>query len=250
MRLTESEIKKLAAAYDLGVDQGESPAVQAWAREQAGKVHREFRQLEQKIAISFTERDPYRNFEELAHDVRVNRRMFVYQGGSDTPLWDAHTNWMARAVHDWDHVQGSFDFSVEGEIGAYKYAAARAPALAKLYLSEIALQAASSAIAGFPDGPQKVVLASDEIIRLADSFSPNGKRKLRAGSKSAIGRREALRTESLALVLASFLPPEDIAVHLGALAVPRVLGIAAAASTKQVRPDRRARRAQARQART
>jgi len=232
VKLSPDDIAKLAAAYDMGVDQGRSPIAQEWARGQASRVHREFAKLERKLRIIFTERDPYPTFEALADDVRNHRRMYVYTGGSETPLWDERTNWMARAVHDADHVEGGYDFSVEGEIGAYRYSAKRAPGLSRLYLSEIALQAASSALAGgFAPGPQKLVLAPDEVAAIADRFTANAK-----------GAREAVRTQDLALVLARFLRPEEIAVHLGAKRVGEDLAVTATVGTELVDKQRRRRR--------
>lgn len=218
-RLSRAHLEKLAAAYDLGHDEGNTAQVKAWAREQTARVHREFERLSRKIEITFTARDPYQSFEELRADVESNRRMLVYTGGSDTPLWDEKTNWMARAVHDWDHIEGKFDFSVEGEIGAYRYSAKRAPGLAPLYLSEIALQAASSALQGFQPGPQKLVVPSDEIVRIADSFAANKRR--RGAARSA----KILATESLAIRLARWMRPEDVAVHLGAAHVGKAPAI-------------------------
>jgi len=227
-RLSQEHLERLAAAYDLGVDQGSTTAVKGWAREQASRVHREFAKLTRKIDVHFTERDPYQSFAELLADVEANKRMFVYTGGSDTPLWDEKTNWMARAVHDWDHVEGKFDFSVEGEIGAYKYSAARAPGLAKLYLSEIALQAASSALIGFvPGATQKVVVPPDDIVRLADTFSTNGKKRRGATPK-------LVATEALALRLARFMSPSDMAVHLGAARTGKTNAIVATVGTELV----------------
>lgn len=231
-RLSRVHLEKLAAAYDLGLDEGTSPRVKAWARAQASRVHQEFEKLTRKIDVHFTERDPYASFAELAADVEANRRMFVYTGGSDTPLWDEKTNWMARAVHDWDHIEGKFDFSVEGEIGAYRYSAKRAPGLAPLYLSEIALQAASSALIGFQPGAQKVVVPPDEIVRIADSFTAN-KRK-----KGALVPK-VVSTESLAIRLARFMRPEDIPVHLGAARAGKTNAIVATVGAEIVTPLRR-----------
>jgi len=92
MRLAPADLQKLASAYDLGLDEGRSKQVQEWAREQASRVHREFAKLTKLIDVEFTERDPYPSFLALAEDVRAHRRMYVYTGGSDTPLWDEKTN--------------------------------------------------------------------------------------------------------------------------------------------------------------
>ncbi len=240
MKLSHADLEKLAAAYDLGADQGHTALTQEWAREQASRVHREFAKLERRVRVVFTERDPYQTFQALLDDVKNHKRMYVYTGSSETPLWDEKTNWMARAVHDWDHVEGGYDFSVEGELGAYRYSAKRAPGLSKLYLSEIALQAASSALAGgFAPGPQKLVLAPDEVAAIADRFTANGSKR----SGSAALTTKDLQTEDLALVLARFLRPDEIAVHLGAKQVGKTLGVVATVGTTALAHKKRVRRA-------
>lgn len=173
-KLTREEIELLGQAYLKGRDIAGTSRAQSMARAQAERVHREFKKLERKIRVEFTERDPYKTFEELQHDVLVNKRMYVYTLHSETPLWDEQTNCMARAVHDYDHVLANTDFSVEGEIATFQYSAERAPELEPLYLSEIALQAASSAIlGGFESGPQRLVAPEYEVVKLAQTFRRN-----------------------------------------------------------------------------
>ena len=153
------------------------------ARAQADRIVREFRKLQKKIDVVFTERDPYQSFEQMKADILANRRMFVYTGASETPLWTPEINWMARAVHDWDHLVADVDFSVPGELAAYRYTAARAPQLAPLYLSEIALQAAaSSLLGGFPTGAQKFVFVPEEVEKLARNPKIDEKRLVRSAA--------------------------------------------------------------------
>ncbi len=173
-KLSREEIERLARAYVKGVDVARTRTGQEMARAQAERVHREFRKLQRKIHVEFTERDPYASFEELRADVLGNKRMFVYTLHSETPLWDEQTNWMARAVHDYDHVLANTDFTVDGEVQTFQVSAERAPSLEPLYLSEIALQAASSAVLGaFPSGPQKLVLTGPEVTKVARTFRRN-----------------------------------------------------------------------------
>lgn len=162
-RLTADELRVLADAYRYGADIAASGRAQEMARAQAGRVQRAFRDMQQHIRVEFVDQDPYQSFEQLREDV-LNRRMLVYTGGSETPLWTPEVNWMARAVHDYDHVVESADFSPEGEIAAYRAAARKVPALEPLYLSEIVLQAADSALRGFTPGvAQKLVETSPDV---------------------------------------------------------------------------------------
>lgn len=173
--LTKEQIEALGQAYLKGVDISGTPRAQEMARAQAERVAREFEKLRKKIRIEFTDRDPYASFEELQADVVGNGHMWVFTGFSDTPLWSPQVNWMSRAVHDYDHVVANTDFSLPGEIRAYQFTAARAPELEPLYLSEIALQAASSVVLGgvFSEGPQKLVFTDPSVSRIAQQFERN-----------------------------------------------------------------------------
>lgn len=173
--LTQEQIDALGQAYLKGVDISGTPKVREMARTQASRAIREFEKLRKKIRVEFTERDPYASFEELQADVVGNGHMWVFTGFSDTPFWSPEVNWMSRAVHDYDHVVANTDFSLPGEIRAYQFTAARAPELEPLYLSEIALQAASSVVLGgvFPEGAQKVVAADPSVSRIAQEFVRN-----------------------------------------------------------------------------
>ena len=173
--LTKEQIEALGQAYLKGVDISGTPRAQEMARAQAERVAREFDKLRKKVRIEFTDRDPYASFEELQADVVGNGHMWVFTGFSDTPLWSPQVNWMSRAVHDYDHVVANTDFSLPGEIRAYQFTAARAPELEPLYLSEIALQAASSVVLGgvFSEGPQKLVFTDPSVSRIAQQFERN-----------------------------------------------------------------------------
>lgn len=142
MAVTREEIETLAKAYRQGEDQMASPAARAMIDAEVRRIDEAFNELTKKIGVRFVQHDPYRSFEEMRDRVLGERMMLVWTGESDTPLWDPVTNWKARAVHDWDHIQHGLDFSMAGEAGAFRVSAARRPGLAPLYLSEIALQAA------------------------------------------------------------------------------------------------------------
>lgn len=205
---TPEELQELSDAYVLGKDVSADQSLMDMAREQAARVQREFEKVRKQVRVIFTERDPYRNLEEMISDIEGNRRMFVFTGFSDTPLWEPEINWRARAVHDWDHYKAQVDFSLPGEVAAYRYTAAKAPELAPLYLSEIALQAASATVLGdFPSGRQKVVRASEKIQRLAMKRNP------------ALPEKARDRAE-LAATLLRFMSPEQAMAHLAAAGVP------------------------------
>jgi hypothetical protein len=139
---TREELETLAKAYREAENATFSEKAQDMIAAEVSRIEAAFDALTKKIAISFVKHDPYRSFEDMRDRVRDERRMLVWTGESDTPLWEPITNWKARAVHDWDHIVHGLDFSMEGEAAAFRVSAARVPGLAPLYLSEIALQAA------------------------------------------------------------------------------------------------------------
>ncbi|NBT36117.1 MAG: hypothetical protein EBT03_11395 [Betaproteobacteria bacterium] len=222
-RLTQAEIDRLGRAYLEGRDMSNTHVVRSMAEAYADKVQRDFRKLQKKIRIEFTDRDPYRTFEELANDVMVNKRMYVFTGFSDTPLWSPEVNWMARAVHDYDHVAANTDFSIPGELAAYQYAVGQTPLLEPLILSEVALQAASTQVLGgqFAAGSQKVVLPEYEIVKLARQATKNpGKRARKEAAHMVWDMAAALqympKEDAMALLAAAGVPFEDALVVLQA----------------------------------
>jgi hypothetical protein len=171
--ISDEEMRALSDAYLTGRDMVGTTQAEEMAAAYADQVQRAFRDLQKKVRVEFTERDPYEGLGELQHDVLVNKQMLVYTGFSDVPLWTPEINWMARAVHDYDHVIANTDFSLPGELHAFQIAADRAPQLEPLYLSEIALQAATSTVEGaFPE-EQRVVFASPEVARAVTRFRRN-----------------------------------------------------------------------------
>jgi hypothetical protein len=203
--ITRDELRVLSQAYTTGRDQTFDPRVQAMIRAETARIERSFDQLTRKIGVHFTDRDPYPNFEALQHDVLTNRRMFVWKGASDTPLWTPLTNWKARALHDYDHIVTSSDFSMGGEAQAYRTAAARMPGLAPLYLSEIVLQAAvQQHTENF--APQKLIVAGPQVARVANALRGAGMRARQAPAAMVWYAAGMLKTMS----------PADLMVHLGA----------------------------------
>ncbi len=153
--LSPADIERLARAYEAAPDSTNDPRVQAMVRAERARIDAAFAQL--PINIEFVDADPYKSFEHMRDQIASTGTMYVYKGGSDTPLWDHRTNWKARAVHDFDHLQKVCDFSMEGEAAAFRSSAQCNPGLAPLYMSEILLQAAvANARGGFAQ--QKLVL--------------------------------------------------------------------------------------------
>jgi len=207
-----ADVEAIGRAYLEGDDVSHLPSVKAMARAQAAEVRRAFEKLRKVVHVVFTDSDPYVRepgepesaaYRKMVADIEGENRLRIYTGGSETPLWDDRTNWMARALHDWDHYQTGRDFSLGGELATYRAAAARAEQLSPLHLSEIALQAASFHAGGgeFAKGPQKLVLPPDAIVRKVAELR----------HRNPVAPKGDAR---LAATLRMFMPPEGVAVHL------------------------------------
>jgi hypothetical protein len=60
--------------------------------------------------------DAPNTFKELKREFEQRGKITVFSGNSDDSIYaDASINQMARAWHDWAHIQANADFSVEGE---------------------------------------------------------------------------------------------------------------------------------------
>lgn len=173
MKLSRAETAALADAFLAGRDQTNAPQVRAMLRGAAETIHREFAAL--PIEVRFTERDPYASYQEMRDQVLSTGVLYIWTGASDVPMWDAKTNWMARAVHDWDHITSQFDFTMDGEFAGYLSAARKNPGLAPIYLSEIAMQAAVANAYGTFAPEQKIVLVEDpKLQRWLTNIGTNG----------------------------------------------------------------------------
>jgi hypothetical protein len=132
-------------------------------REAVAQVRYDFDAL--PVEVRFVDSDPYASYAEMRDQVQSTGVLYIWTGASDVPMWDQQTNWMARAVHDWDHISQAFDFTMGGEYEGFRVAARKAPQLAPLYLSEIAMQAAVANIYGDFAAAQKIVLLPEEEFR-------------------------------------------------------------------------------------
>lgn len=127
------------------------------------KTRRDFAEI--PVNVEFTDFDPYQSYEQMRDQVLSTGTLYIWKGASDVPMWDEETNWMVRAVHDWDHISQAFDFTMGGEYEGFRVAARKAPQLAPLYLSEIAMQAAVVNTYGDFAAAQKIVLLPEEEFR-------------------------------------------------------------------------------------
>lgn len=209
--LNRHDIERLAQVYETAPDSTYDPRVQEMIAAERVRIARAFDML--PIRVAFVDHDPYSSFEHMRDQIVSTGTMYVYKGGSDTPLWDPHTNWKARAVHDWDHLQKICDFSIEGEAAAFRSSAQCMPQLAPLYMSEILLQAAvANARGAFAE--QKLVLTSPEIARWAQHL--RGLRGMHAAPMGGRPQDIAVLVWTTAGIL-RVDTPEAAVIHLRAM---------------------------------
>lgn len=209
--ITKQEMARLTAAWNAGRDSTLSPRAQEMIRAEVARINQAFNKL--PIRVHFVTHDPYRNFEEMRDQVQGTGTMLVWMGASDTPLWDEVTNWKARAVHDYDHIVQSLDFSMEGEAAAARFSSKRAPGLAPLYLSEIMLQAAVANYTG-DFVPQKLVLLSEQDERFATELRGVDDAQQKPQQQDVV--KLVWETAGLLRLVDS---PENAMLHLGARGV-------------------------------
>jgi len=205
MTISRSEMARLVSAWNAGKDQTLTPRAQEMIQAEVTRINRAFNKL--PIRVQFVDHDPYRSFEEMRDQVNSTGTMLVWTGFSDTPIWDPETNWKARAVHDYDHIVQSLDFSMEGEAAAARYSSKRMPGLAPLYLSEIMLQAAVANYTG-DFVPQKLVLLEEQDQRFAT--------ELRGVGDEPLDDAELVWETAGVLRVGT---PESAMIHLGARGV-------------------------------
>lgn len=204
--MTRQEAQRLAQLFQEGEDQTGSRRVQDMLAAEKQRLHRAFAKL--PVEVVWVDHDPYAGYAEMRDQVLSTGKLMIWTGASDVPMWDPYTNWVARAVHDWDHIVNRFDFSQDGEYEGFRSAARQAPQLAPLYLSEIAMQASVFNTTGAFAEKQKIVLLDEAPERWATSLKGLG----RASSASD----ELVEYVPTVAALLAALGPEKTARVLGA----------------------------------
>lgn len=118
-------------------------------------IHQQYQRL--PVVSEFVDYDPYSSFSEMKSDVDSRKRMKV-SARNNFSLFDRQTNLYFRAVHDNDHINSLSDFSLPGEIRAFRSIANRCgDEEGRLFLfCEIVAQACFSVIEGY-FGEQKYI---------------------------------------------------------------------------------------------
>jgi hypothetical protein len=118
----------------------------------------EFHQL--PLNLQFADYMRYTNVEEMFADIEQGH-LWVSADSYDSSVYpNPIYGFIFQGVHDYDHYLTQTDFSLEGEIVAYKFVAKRSPSLGiqKIFYSEIVLRTAAYLYLGHAAAPKIVFL--------------------------------------------------------------------------------------------
>ncbi|MBE9163167.1 transposase [Tychonema sp. LEGE 06208] len=116
----------------------------------------EFQQL--PLNLQFSDYMRYENAEEMFADIKQGQ-LWVSAESYDSSVYpNPIYGFIFQGMHDYDHYLTDTEFSLEGEIVAYKFTAKRAPSLdiQKILYSEIVLRSAAYLYLGHMAAPKIV----------------------------------------------------------------------------------------------
>jgi hypothetical protein len=116
----------------------------------------EFHQL--PLNLQFSDYMRYENAEEMFADIEL-QQLWVSAETYDSAVYpNPIYGFIFQGMHDYDHYLTNSDFSLDGEITAYNFAAKRAPSLniQKILYSEIVLRSAAYLYLGYAPVPKIV----------------------------------------------------------------------------------------------
>ncbi|MEG4228092.1 transposase [Microcoleus sp. N9_B2] len=116
----------------------------------------EFQQL--PLNLQFSDYMRYENAEEMFADIKQGQ-LWVSAESYDSSVYpNPIYGFIFQGMHDYDHYLTDSEFSLEGEIVAYKFTAKRAPSLdiQKILYSEIVLRSAAYLYLGHMAAPKIV----------------------------------------------------------------------------------------------
>lgn len=121
----------------------------------------EFQQL--PLNLQFSDYPRYGTATEMFADIEQGHLWVAADSYDATVYPNPIYGFMFQGIHDYDHYLTKSDFSLEGEITAYRFAANRAPSLElqKILYSEIVLRSAADLYLNHAAMP-KIVFPSEE----------------------------------------------------------------------------------------
>jgi hypothetical protein len=159
MTLTTNTIKSQVEMLALLYLEGKPAEIsEATITQLCGWLMDEFHQL--PLNLQFSDYLRYENAQEMFVDIEL-QQLWVSADSYDSAIYpNPIYGFIFQGMHDYDHYLTNSDFSLEGEIMAYNFAAKRVPSLEiqKIIYSEIVLRSAAYLYLGHPVEP-KVVFA-------------------------------------------------------------------------------------------
>lgn len=160
-----SKVEKLARLYL----EGKSVQLSAQTQQElCDWLMQQFRQT--PLNAQFSDDLRYLSAEEMFADIENDHLWVSAEEGYDNSIYfNPFYGFAFLVMHDYDHYQTRSDWSLEGEITAYKAAASRSPSLEiqKILYSQIVLRAAAYLYLGHAPEPKTVF--PDASIHLAQS---------------------------------------------------------------------------------
>ena len=116
----------------------------------------EFQKL--PLNLKFSDYMRYDNAKEMFADIEQGQLWVSAESYDSTVYPNPIYGFIFQGMHDYDHYLTNSDFSLDGEIAAYNFAAKRAPSLniQKILYSEIVLRSAAYLYVGYAAAPKIV----------------------------------------------------------------------------------------------
>lgn len=144
--------KQVSEAYQARPSM-ESQYLASW-KSLIAHVEKMYAQMQSRISVEFVDQDPYPSEKEVIADIEKNKRLKVFTGSAEHPVWTVEQNLKFRAYHDYlSHVAGGHTFGIKGEIAAYNQHAKMAPrdALIAMFTEIIGQAMTSTQTGSFPE---------------------------------------------------------------------------------------------------
>ena len=138
-------------------DTVEKRHVYAW-KALAEETTRLYEALPKDLRVRFSPGQPYATAADL-HRVISTRDLVISTDNNFHPVWTCEENLRFRAVHDWyGHILTGYDFTLDGEMGAYQATSElHTPCAKHALFTEVYVQALYYTVFGH-FGEQKVTL--------------------------------------------------------------------------------------------
>jgi hypothetical protein len=150
-----SYAKKVSDAYDAAPEHDHS--ADSSYKSLMDHTEKMFKKIQSRIEVEFVDDEPYQTARAMVDDIEKNKKLLVWKGASDHPVWTPEQNWKFRAVHDYlSHAlgvsKGGHLFDLRGELNAFNRHAKTVPpeALGALFTEVVGQVAWAQVHKAFP----------------------------------------------------------------------------------------------------